>query len=245
MTSDRVVMCMKFGTKFTADDVNVLYNAVKKNLNPPYRFVCLTNDKSEINANVECFSIPEIGLDEWHWYNGVWPKLSVFLPNLFGLEGRCLFLDLNNMILDDLSPFFKEQRPFIGINYGSRVNILGTGVFSFDFGSQSQIIEEFCSNRDKYVARYIVEQAFVQDFASSVEYWPSNWVLSFKRDLHHRNFTGLFLTPREIPNSAKIIKFHGKPVPRDLLRKGIWGRFPHLGWGKVDWIEQYYKTYSK
>ncbi len=41
---DRVVICMKWGTLYSADYVNVLYNAVRAHLEGPFRFVCLTDD---------------------------------------------------------------------------------------------------------------------------------------------------------------------------------------------------------
>ena len=40
----RVVLCMKWGKTYSADYVNVLYNAVMKHVTAPVRFVCLTNE---------------------------------------------------------------------------------------------------------------------------------------------------------------------------------------------------------
>ena len=38
------VICMKWGTKFDAHDVNVLYSMIQRHLTLPYRFVCLTDE---------------------------------------------------------------------------------------------------------------------------------------------------------------------------------------------------------
>ena len=252
MKPQYVVLCMKWGNKFQANDVNILYNAVNRNLNVSHRFICLTDDTSRINPNVECFPIPEIGLKQWHWYQGAWPKLSVFLSQLYNLAGRCLFIDLDTVILDNLEPFFESSASLIGIDVGANwgrprdkdKKVLGTGVFAFSLGSQSQIVEKFKSNRNAAVSKYAVEQAFVQDYAISVEYWPENWVISFKRHLQRRNLSGLVFKPKHPPAGTKVIAFHGNPKPSDLQYKRVWGRFPHLGLGSVNWIDDYFHKYS-
>ena len=252
MKSSNIVLCMKWGKKFRADDVNVLQKAVTQNLSLSHRFICLTDDTAGINQNVECYPIPEIGLDHWHWYHGVWPKLSVFLPDLYGLTGKCLFMDLDTVILDSLDPFFKLSSSLIGIDSGydwnrfqdKNIKELNTSIFLFNLGSQSQIVEQFKSDRDAVVSKYVVEQAFVQDYASSVNYWPKGWIISFKVHLQRRNLSGLIFKHKPIPIGTKIIAFHGSPKPNDLLNKRIWGRFPHLGRGSVNWIEEYFRNYS-
>jgi hypothetical protein len=44
MSRDRVVLCMKWGTLYPADYVNVLCNASRRHLTGAFRFVCLTDD---------------------------------------------------------------------------------------------------------------------------------------------------------------------------------------------------------
>jgi hypothetical protein len=62
MVQDRVIMCMKWGTLYSAQYVNVLYNACQANLTDPCRFVCLTDDPSGLLSGIEAFPIPDIGL---------------------------------------------------------------------------------------------------------------------------------------------------------------------------------------
>ena len=57
----KTVLCMKWGDLYSADYVNVLYNAVKRNLSGDYRFVCLTDKADGIHADVETYPIPDIG----------------------------------------------------------------------------------------------------------------------------------------------------------------------------------------
>ena len=38
------VVCMKWGTMYGPEYVNNLYHMVKRNLTPPFRFVCFTDN---------------------------------------------------------------------------------------------------------------------------------------------------------------------------------------------------------
>lgn len=67
---DRVVLCMKWGTLYNADYVNVLFNACKKHISGAFKFVCLTDDETDIIDGVECFPIPDIGLTPQMWRSG-------------------------------------------------------------------------------------------------------------------------------------------------------------------------------
>ena len=40
----RAVVCMKWGSLYPSEYVNVLYNAVKANLKSEYRFICFTDN---------------------------------------------------------------------------------------------------------------------------------------------------------------------------------------------------------
>ena len=72
----KTVLCMKWGDLYSADYVNVLYNAVKRNLSGDYRFVCLTDKEDGIHADVETYPIPDIGLKPEHWRHGAGLKFQ-------------------------------------------------------------------------------------------------------------------------------------------------------------------------
>ncbi len=248
MDRQRVVLCMKWGPLYPAAYVNVLYSAVRRNLDGPFRFVVLTDEPEGLAEGIEHFPIPEIGLDEWHWYDGVWPKLGIFRRDLYGLTGRCLFIDLDMMICDWLEPFFDFPAPFVTIdtgpnwapNHGNGPVEPGTGIIAFDLGQESQILDRFMADRDGCVARFTIEQNCVAAYASSMACWPAGWVISFKRHLRRPPLLGLVLPVHAPAPPAKILAFHGEPRPLDLLRKGFWGRFPHLGRGPVRWFADYW-----
>ena len=98
---ENVILCMKWGTKYGADYVNRLYNMVKRHLTLPFKMVCLTDRTEGIDPNVQCFPIPPLDLPAGSPERG-WNKLSTFEPDLYGLTGNALFLDLDVVIVDNI-----------------------------------------------------------------------------------------------------------------------------------------------
>ena len=70
MSTVRTVVCMKWGTLYSPEYVNVLYRACRANITGDFRFVCLTDDRTGLLPEVDVFPIPDIGLDTWHYFNG-------------------------------------------------------------------------------------------------------------------------------------------------------------------------------
>ena len=63
---------------------------VARNLNRPFRFVCLTEDAQGLIPQVESFPLPQLKVN----LNGPergWNKLGVFAENLHDLKGSPLF----------------------------------------------------------------------------------------------------------------------------------------------------------
>ena len=83
MAEERIVLCMRWGALYPPGYVNVLYSGVKRHLDPPFRFVCLTNETEGLDPGIETFPIPDLGFADYHWKSGAWPKLSVFLEDLY------------------------------------------------------------------------------------------------------------------------------------------------------------------
>lgn len=252
MADDRVVLCMKWGTLFPADYVNVLFNACREAISGRFRFVCLTDDSEGFVTGIETFPIPDIGLEPDEWYTrGVWPKLALYVADLHGLKGRCLFIDLDMVVLRGLDEMFETGQGYVstdmgdGWRPGGRAGAAkepGTCVFAFDIGQETQILQAFLADKSSAKLNFQNEQDFAGKHAQTMEFWPEGWVISFKRHLRRAIGVDLFLPPLTPPDSAKIIAFHGDPRPIDLVpaRPGFWDRFPHLGHGQVGWVKDYW-----
>ena len=46
------ILCMKWGKKYGPEYVNRLHSMVSRHLTIPHRFVCLTDDKTGLNAGI-------------------------------------------------------------------------------------------------------------------------------------------------------------------------------------------------
>jgi hypothetical protein len=235
--TERVVLCMKWGTLYPAEYVNVLYSACRKHISGDFRFVCLTNEAEGIVPGVEVFPIPHIGLDEWHYYNG--------------LKGRGLFIDLDTVLLDRIDALFDQPGDLVAID--SRPWRFKTGeprtmssFFAFDLGSLGQVVDKIRAQRDAMVARYKIEQDYLHGEVAGIRYWPQSWVVSFKYHVRQPLLIDRFLGPKRPQPPAKVLVFHGRPRPIDLARpfKGNWDRFPHHGSGVVDWMREYWDEHS-
>ena len=249
----RNILCMKWGSLYSADYVNVLYSACRKAMKTDFRFICMTDDATGLNDGIEHHPIPDIGLLPQHWRGGGWPKISVFKPGLFDMKGRALFIDLDMLVLRDLDAMFDLPHPFVATDMGPLWGDMaqyakekrlrpepGTCIFAFDIGAEDQIFERFTAGRDRWVRDYNFEQQVIGFNANTMDYWPDGWVLSFKRHLRRPIGLDLLQPPAAPPESAKVLAFHGNPRPFDLVKSGIWGRAPHLGRGPVDWMRRYW-----
>lgn len=243
---------MKWGTLYSAAYVNVLYRACRAHISGDFRFVCLTDNASGIASPIECFPIPDMGLTDFQWKKGGWPKLSVFAEDLYGLTGRALFIDLDTIICGSLDEMFgtgdeisviDTSRNWNDANAGDTPKA-GTGIFNFTLGKQPYLLANFLADPKGMEAKHRIEQVYLQDEFPALAFWPQEWVLSFKYHLRRPVGVGLVLPPHAPPPSAKVIAFHGEPRPIDLVRAGWWGIAPHLGRGEVQWAKDYWFGYG-
>jgi hypothetical protein len=249
MTTKKVVLCMRWGSLYGAEYVNVLYRAVKAHLPGAFRFVCLSDDATGIDPAIEVFPIPRFGLKDTNWEIGAWPKLAVFGAELYGLTGRGLFIDMDTMIFDDLTPFFTAPGEIItidaGINWRKSEQVgpaeVGTGIFAFDLGQMGYVFDTFQQDQAATIATHGIEQRYVQHMARDMRFWPAGWVQSFKYHQRGPALSGVFRQPSP-PVNTKVLAFHGTPRPVDLLQPW-WGEFPHIGRGPVSWAQQYWQRY--
>jgi hypothetical protein len=252
MSVERFICCLKYGTAYPTDYVNVLFNAARKAMHGPFRFICLTDRPEGLVPGIEALPIPDLGLQPQEWFvGGVWPKLGIYDRHFHGLKGRMLFIDLDMVVLRDLDAFFDMPGPFIGIDAGPAWGRpaskappqLGSGIVAFDIGAHGRLAERFRSEKALIMGRYRTEQAFTEAELGDISFWPDGWVISFKRFLRQPLLLDLVREPRRPPRTAKVLAFHGTPRPADLIGQGraFWDRFPHLGHGPVSWMVDYWR----
>lgn len=92
------VLCLKHGTKYNEDYVNILYSMVKRHCTLDVEFVCLTDNPIGIDPNVTIITLPQ-GIEGW------WCKPYIF-SNELGLSGTILYIDLDVVIADNIDQLF-------------------------------------------------------------------------------------------------------------------------------------------
>lgn len=248
---DKVVMCMKWGKGYAPDYVNVLASAVKKNLAADHRFVCITDDAAGISKDVETYPIPEMGLNETNYGFGAWQKLSLFKRDLYGLTGKALFIDLDSMICGDLDPMFDVPGKLVMIKEWKRpidklkINppIRGaSGVLGFELGSMPELYDNFVAKPQTWTNALRNDQRYLWQEQDNITFWPDEYVISFKRHLLRAPLVNRILPPKPVPEGTKVLAFHGRPRPAEVIADGdqVWGDFWRYGRGPVTWFRDYW-----
>jgi hypothetical protein len=241
--SPRVVLCMKWGTKYGPEYVNRLYAMVRRHLRGDFQFVCLTDSSEGIREEVRCLPIPDLALPEGIPERG-WKKLTTFEADLHGLTGTALFLDIDIVIVDDITPFFELPGDFLIIHDWKRPwRVTGnSSVYRFQLGAHADVLAKFRAEAAAMRDQFRNEQAYLSDVLhkqGKLRYWPKDWCASFK---YHSIATfplNYFVAP-SIPKGARIIVFHGVVNPPDALAgrsMGNWRRALATPWIAEHWRE--------
>lgn len=220
----KTVVCLNWGGAYGADYINKLYRGVSRHLPSPFDFICFTDNDGGLSPQIESRDIETLTLAPA--LRGVWWKLALMHP-VAGLSGRCLFLDLDVMVLNDLSPFFTQAGEFCIIHnwierrkqiFRRRPLIGNSSVFRFEAGSRPDVAEKFLTNPHHANENFATEQAFMTWAVglNRLHWWPEEWVRSFK--YHCRPIFPLNWVVRpQAPMETRILVFHGRPKPPEAL----------------------------
>ena len=241
MTDPRFVMCMKWGSKYGPEYVNRLYGMVSRHLKGAFRFVCFTDNVSGVRPEVECFPLPELQLQAAK-FDGGWRKLNSYQRDLYGLQGQALFLDLDVVVVDDITPFFEEPGEFLIIKDWKRPwRVTGnSSVYRFRLGAHVDMLEHFVAHQAEVRRKHRNEQEFLSHYLHAqgkLQYWPKAWCASFKYHCLPR-WPVSFWKEARIPEGCRIAVFHGEVNPPDAIA----GRRNRFGRGMVParWVAEHW-----
>ena len=134
------VLCIKWGSKYSAEYVNKLYNMVERHLTLTHRFICLTDDPTGLHPLIE--TRPLLRTDLKYSYT----KFELFEKELHDITGQILFLDLDVVInnsIDDLF-LYEPDAEFVGIK-DWKIDCINASCMRFNVGEHSYIIRFFCN----------------------------------------------------------------------------------------------------
>ena len=190
-----VACVLSEGPKRTYDHTHVerLMCQVDGQLTQPYRFLCLTNDD-----RVPCESLPLI-----RGWPGWWSKIELFCPDLFKMQERVLYFDLDVTAtgnLDDLANYpapFVICRDFFKLGYNSSV-MAWNPVFA------DHIYTKFDGS---VMDRLKGDQNWIQEVMpnNAITAFPKNWCISYKRSLKEGR-----------PADMRVLVYHGYPKPWEV-----------------------------
>ena len=221
------LVCVKWGSLYGAEYVNRLYGMVARQLTPPFRMVCLTDNREGIRPEVECFDLPELGVPHPQRTMGKWRKQVLWGRHVPGLEGVTLFIDLDSVIVGPLDDYFSIGSPqdvYVARNWARPFEKLGqTSVFRFPVGGNPQVLDDFRADPQGIADKYQFEQHYVTHAVNGgVKFWPEAWTKHFR--LHCLPpFPLRYFMKARLPAGARIVTFPGGPNPDDVM-VGRWNR---------------------
>ncbi|HEY1752196.1 MAG TPA: glycosyltransferase [Caulobacteraceae bacterium] len=234
---------MKWGDKYGAEYVNRLYAMVARNLERPFRLVCLTDDPGGIRADVAVAPIPALPEIPQRKERG-WTKIASFSPELQGVLGEeVLFLDLDVVIMGGLDPLFEHPGalPLIRDWYQPFRAIGNSSVYRYRPAEQYALFDAYCEGAAAIVTRVRNEQEFLSEYLAGrgeLGFWPKAWCQSFRISCLAPWPLRAWLTPFK-PKDCRVLVFHGEPKPPEALvgRPGLGQTFRPAPWIADYWRE--------
>lgn len=239
------IITIKWGDKYGPDYVNRLFRGVARHLKREARFVCFTEKGAGIEESVDVLPLPQFDAPDSHlWCN--WRKLSLFRDGL-PINGMALFLDLDLLITGPLDEFFQFGDPdTIPIIHNwierhktwfrSQPEIGNSSVFRFKANACGALYRQYLDEMEWALANFHPPQTYLTHLIRpQMRYWPEEWVISFKRHLMRPFPLNWVYPPKEPPESARIVAFHGRPNPDEAMQ-GFRGKKLHHKVMPTEWI---------
>jgi hypothetical protein len=243
--TQRQFICMKWGSKYPATEVNRLFRALQRVATGPFVLHCVTDDSTGIAPEVRTLPIPDLPIIGNAVMNRGWRKLTLFAPELRAkLNGSMLYLDLDVALLKALDGFFLPDTPFAVIKDYKRLRWRNfaagnTSVFLYqaerDYGVYGRLVEL----GDAVRQRFRNEQEFLSDVMQRqglLQYWPRSWCVSYKYHCVPMFPASLWREPAP-PTEAQVLVFHGRPKPEEAMR-GVGAKW-YRPMRPAPWLEKY------
>lgn len=241
------ILCMNWGDAYGPEYVNRLYSMVSRHVTGAFRFVCYTDNKDGIRAEVECFECPEVDIPSPKRNRG-WRKISLWASCLPGLDGTVLFLDLDVVITGSLDDFFAYQsdKDFCVIHNWTHPKLMigNTSAYRFCVGSHPEILERLLEDHSAVLGEFPNSQTYVSAcLAHSIVFWPEHWCRSFKRHCIPGKLARWYQAPK-LPEGTRLVAFPGRPNPHEAAI-GYWPApwykriYKHIR--PSDWIQQHWQ----
>jgi hypothetical protein len=254
------ILCFKWGTGYPCKYTNILYRALTDIMETPFDFVCMTDDATGLAKGIQTVDFPPFAMKKSDWTKGMWPKLCAFAPDLFAPGTPVIMMDVDVVILRDLSLLFNKVCATDGLHiiretpdtlprllpkiFGKELRSNSSTV-GFIAGTQEHLYLESCDKTYDQLRHIGNDQNYIHEYANGRQIWPIGWVLSFKKSLAW-HFPVCLVRPIARPDGYVVI-FHGKPDPEEMTKGPFerWGSPEKFGYFPVRWIKEYWNKYIR
>ena len=196
------IVCVKWGNKYSASYVNILFDMIRRNLleTTKFQFICFTDDASGLNEAIETRKLPN-NLEGW------WNKLWLFSYGA-GLDGQVFYFDLDTVIVGELDSLLAYRGRFAILRDFYRPNGLQSSVMSWQAGDYA-IWEGWIA------AKRPILPGGDQEWVERVVKAPDIW-----QELYPRAFVSYKIHcqgRRMPPKGSRLVIFHGNPRPHEAF----------------------------
>ncbi|MGB0935695.1 MAG: hypothetical protein ACPGXY_06500 [Alphaproteobacteria bacterium] len=239
------VICIKWGTAYSAHDVNQLYRMVASNIHKhEVAFHCFTDDTAGLDQSIRTHPLPVMNCPPEKVKYVYRKEVGLCDDNLGDLNGqRVLFFDLDIILTGPIDDFFilPKNDEFYIINdwctkgdhvgqatcYSWKVGTLGFAKEYFE-AHPEETLKRFHTASQEYLSSKVIEKW------GKLNFWPEEWCRSFKEHALPVWYKRPFVPPT-LPEGTRLLAFHGRPKAEDAI-KGIWSP------KGVPFIKRLYKT---
>jgi hypothetical protein len=197
-----VACVLRSGGEYRPEHVMALRDGVREHLAAPHDFVCLSD-----------VDVPGVWtLPLRHRFPGWWSKLELVQPHRF--TGRIVYIDLDSVIVGDLSALAAYAGPFAMLSDFLRPERPASGVMAWDADADADAPRAIWDNwvRDPeghmYAHQGGGDQAFIRsvvgDGVDRLQDHVPGQLVSYK--VHCKD---------GVPDGARVVSAHGRPKPWD------------------------------
>lgn len=217
-----------YRSQFNARHVNILASMVRRNYSKPHRFICVTDMPAGIDSSIE---IVPLWKDFANVQNPFGPRnpscyrrLKMFAREAEAMFGkRFVSLDLDSVILSDMSPIWDRDDDFIIWGDTSRSTPYNGSMMMMNAGARAQVWEKFDPAKSPTVTRkagmFGSDQAWISHCLGPKEkkWTQADGVYSYRNEIAPND--------GRLPKNAVICMFHGQVDPDShLAQKHKWVR---------------------
>jgi hypothetical protein len=213
---------------YTSKHVNILHNSIKRNITVPYRFICITDDPTGIDSDIEIVEL----WDKYKSLGGCYNRLYLFSKDMKSLIGdRILSIDLDVVITANIDEIVSRTEDFVMNEYNIEANKNAThqyyngSLVLMNAGARSKVWKHFHNPGSLEVLEHRRKR---NELVGTDQAWISH-LLGPTEETFTPEYDGVYdfrkiPVKHILPNNAKMVFFHGKRDPSTLVHSYEWIR---------------------